>query len=105
MKKLLFLLFLLPVLVTAQSRFETSAKSTVDKMTAVLSLNAADAAKVLPLEIKKNEDVGKIRTEGVDVRPKVVARMTTYTAELESILGKENSDKWDAYLKEEKAKK
>lgn len=96
---------MLPVLVMAQSRHEVNAKSTVDKMTEVLSLNAADAAKVLPVEIKKNEDVATIRKEGVDVRPNVSARMTTYTEDLEKIIGKEKVDKWNAYQKEERAKK
>lgn len=106
MRKILLLLFLVPVSVLAQNRFEVGAKSTIAKMVEVLALSSTEATEVYKVEYNKNEDVGNIRQAGGDdVRPKVGARMTIYNTDLEKLLGKEKFDKWKAYLKDEASKK
>ena len=108
MKKLLFLLFLLPVMASAQSRYEAQAKDATAKMTEVLSLTADEAASVYKAELSRTKDVAAIRGAGEEVsvfRPKVQARSQAYEKELEGIIGAEKVEKWKAYQKEEKAKK
>jgi hypothetical protein len=108
MKKLLFLLFLLPVLASAQSRLETQAKSTAAKMTEVLSLTTEQADNVYKAELSKVKDVVALRSSGEDVsvfRPKVSARNKAFEKELEGFIGAEKVEKWKKYQEEEKAKK
>ncbi len=108
MKKLLFLLFLLPVLASAQDRFERIAKETSTKMTEVLALNPEQTEKVYKAEFNKLEDVAKIRSSGETpevFRPKFGIRFAAYDKELEEIIGAEKLAKWKAYEKAQKAKK
>ncbi len=108
MKRLLFLLFLMPVLASAQGRFETIAKETTVKMTEVLSLTPEEADKVYKAEVVKLKDIAAIRNSGEDVkvfRPKFGIRFKAYDEELTGIIGAEKVSKWKAYEKEEKAKK
>lgn len=98
----------MPVLASAQDRFERIAKETSTKMTEVLALTPEQADQVYKAEFSKLKDVAAIRNSGEApevFRPKFGIRFKAYDDELTTIIGAEKLAKWKAYEKAEKEKK
>lgn len=111
MKKVFFTLFVLFISVSASAqnaKAEKTAKNNTEKMTAELSLNEEESAKVYDVFVVKFTKAIEIKTkyaEDATTKKKEMSKLSKETqGKLTAIVGKEKMTQWKAYLKANKKK-
>lgn len=111
MKKVFFILLVLFISVSASAqnkKAEKTAKNTTEKMTAELSLNQEESAKVYDVFVAKFTKAIEIKTKYAEDPATKKKEMSTLSKEtqgkLKAIVGKEKMTQWNSYLKANKKK-
>ncbi|PQJ72629.1 hypothetical protein [Polaribacter butkevichii] len=111
MKKVVLLVFIVLISLStySQKRFETAAKTTVEKMQKVISISEAEAEAIYKVELNSNKKRAEVRKENAGNKTEIQALMKEINQdkfqEIRKIIGKKKFQEWSSFLKEERSKK